>query len=78
MKRILMAALLFTTLLAGAGCTNMSRTQQAIVSGALIGAAGGAGMAMIAGGAATTSIVAGAVMGGLGGGILANQNPGYQ
>ncbi|MDR3358016.1 MAG: cell envelope biogenesis protein OmpA [Desulfovibrio sp.] len=78
MKRFLTAALLLAMLLAGTGCTNMSRTQQAIVSGAVIGAAGGAGMAMIAGGAATTSIVAGAVLGGLGGGILTSQTAGYQ
>ncbi|MDR1660686.1 MAG: cell envelope biogenesis protein OmpA [Desulfovibrio sp.] len=78
MKRFLTAVLLLAVLSAGMGCTNMSRTQQAIVSGAVIGAAGGAGMAMIAGGAATTSIVAGAVLGGLGGGILTSQNAGYQ
>ncbi|MDR1778083.1 MAG: cell envelope biogenesis protein OmpA [Desulfovibrio sp.] len=78
MTRFLTTILLLAALVAGAGCTNMSRTQQAIVSGALIGAAGGAGMAMFTGAEVATSIIAGGVMGGFGGGILASQNPGYQ
>jgi hypothetical protein len=46
------------------GCTNMSATQQGTVSGGLIGAAGGAGIAAIAGGDAGVGAAVGALAGG--------------
>lgn len=64
---IALAALLAT---GSAGCTNMSRTQQGIASGAALGALGGAGIAAISGGAASWGAAAGAGLGALAGGIV--------
>ena len=50
------------------GCTNMTPQQQGPLSGAGIGAAGGAGIAAISGGNAWT----GAAIGGVAGGIAGN------
>ena len=50
------------------GCTNMTPQQQGTLSGAGIGAAGGAGIAAISGGNAWT----GAAIGGVAGGIAGN------
>lgn len=49
------------------GCTNMTPTQQGTVSGGLIGAAGGAGIAAIAGGDAGVGAAVGALVGGAAG-----------
>jgi hypothetical protein len=51
-----------------AGCTNMTPEQQGTLSGAAIGAAGGAGIAAISGGNAWT----GAAIGGVAGGVAGN------
>lgn len=64
---IALAALLAT---GSAGCTNMSRTQQGVASGAALGALGGAGIAAISGGAAGWGALAGAGAGALAGGII--------
>lgn len=69
MKKIIAIAALALTL-AGAGCTNMSRTQQGVASGAALGALGGAGIAAISGGAAGWGALAGAGAGALAGGII--------
>lgn len=50
------------------GCTNMTPQQQGTLSGAGIGAAGGAGIAAISGGNAWT----GAAIGGVAGGVAGN------
>lgn len=55
-------------LVAAIGCTNMHPQQQGMVSGAAIGAAGGAGIAAIAGGDAWT----GALIGGAAGAVAGN------
>jgi len=47
------------------GCTNMTPQQQGTMSGAAIGAAGGAGIAAIAGGSGWTGAAIGAVAGGV-------------
>lgn len=73
MKKILAMCLLAVTLCAGAGCTNMSRTQQGVASGAALGALGGAGIAAISGGAAGWGALAGAGVGALAGGIVGHQ-----
>lgn len=73
MKAKIGILLLALTLLAGAGCTNMSRTQQGVASGAALGALGGAGIAAISGGAAGWGALAGAGVGALAGGIVGNQ-----
>jgi hypothetical protein len=57
-----------------AGCTDMSARQQGTMSGAAIGAAGGAGIAAISGGDAWT----GAIIGGAAGGVAGNIRGGRQ
>jgi osmotically inducible lipoprotein OsmB len=54
--------------LGGVGCTNMTPQQQGTMSGVAIGAAGGAGIAAIAGGSPWT----GAAIGGVAGGVAGN------
>lgn len=71
MKKIATALILaFTLALGAAGCTNMNRTQQGVVSGTALGALGGAGIAAISGGAAGWGALAGAGIGALAGGIV--------
>jgi hypothetical protein len=48
--RIFGTAFVALTLLAAAGCANMSNTEQRVVSGAAIGAATGASIGVVAGG----------------------------
>ncbi len=60
----IMMVLLFISVI---GCTGMSKTEQATLSGGAIGAAGGAGIAAIAGGNAATGAAIGAGAGLLGG-----------
>ena len=62
----LIASIVVTTVVSG--CTNMTPQQQGTLSGAGIGAAGGAGIAAISGGNAWT----GAAIGGVAGGIAGN------
>lgn len=56
------------------GCTDMTPRQQGTMSGAAIGAAGGAGIAAIAGGNAWT----GAIIGGAAGAVAGNIHGGHQ
>ena len=44
MKKLLIITLLAAIFASGIGCTNMSKTQQGIASGAALGALGGAGV----------------------------------
>ncbi len=73
MKRTLILALMAAIFACGIGCTNMSRTQQGVASGAALGALGGAGIAAISGGAAGWGALAGAGAGALAGGIIGHQ-----
>lgn len=73
MKNIAIMCVLALVLSVGSGCTNMSRTQQGVASGAALGALGGAGVAAISGGAAGWGALAGAGMGALAGGIVGNE-----
>lgn len=76
MKR-LVTITLASLLCAGAfGCTNMSKTQQGVASGAAIGALGGAGIAAISGGSTGWGAVAGGAAGALAGGIVGNSQEG--
>lgn len=70
MKKTLIFGILALLLMSGSGCTNMSRTQQGIASGAALGALGGAGIAAISGGYAGWGALAGAGAGALAGGII--------
>ncbi len=77
MKKICICTILALMFAAGAGCTNMSNTQQGIASGAILGAAGGTGIAAIAGGHLGWGALAGAGAGALVGGIIGNQQDNY-
>ena len=73
MKRLgLIASIAIVTIVIG--CTNMTPQQQGTLSGAGIGAAGGAGIAAISGGNAWT----GAAIGGVAGGVAGNIRGGRQ
>ncbi len=72
MKRILVASLLVLAL--GSGCTNMSRTQQGVVSGAGLGAAAVLGIAAISGGALGWGAVAGAGLGAVAGAVVGKES----
>lgn len=74
MKKKVAIGLLALCLVGGFGCTNMSRTQQGTLSGAALGAAAGAGIAAISGGAAGWGALAGAGVGALAGGIVGNNS----
>lgn len=73
MKKLLIFGIMAVVLFTGLGCTNMSRTQQGVASGAALGALGGAGISAISGGAAGWGALAGAGVGALAGGIIGNQ-----
>lgn len=73
MKKVLIVGLMTMMFATGIGCTNMSRTQQGVASGAALGALGGAGIAAISGGAAGWGALAGAGVGALAGGIVGHQ-----
>ena len=73
----MLTIVLVMMLCAGAfGCTNMSKTQQGVASGAALGALGGAGIATISGGSAGWGALAGGAAGALAGGIIGNSQEG--
>ena len=76
MKKWLMTALMALTLATGLACTNMSKTEQGVASGAALGALGGAGIAAISGGYAGWGALAGAGLGALAGGIVGHNQQG--
>ena len=64
MRRIFTVFILSLALAAGPmACTNMTKTQQGVVSGGAIGALGGAGIAAIAGGSGTIGALIGGAAG---------------
>ena len=65
MKKILLALPVCAALTLG-GCSNMSNTQQRTLSAGAIGAAAGAGIALIAGGNPIWGALGGAAIGGIG------------
>ncbi|MGK9234390.1 hypothetical protein KXS07_22790 [Inquilinus limosus] len=67
MKKLLLPVALCGTLLVGA-CANMTREEQATLSGGAIGAAGGAAISALAGGNAGV----GALIGGAAGAVAGN------
>ena len=78
MKKVAMLGILAIFLTgAAAGCTNMNRTTQGTVSGAALGALGGAGIAAISGGSAGWGALAGAGAGALAGGIIGHETRRY-
>lgn len=73
MKKWLATALIAALFASGIACTNMSRTQQGVASGAALGALGGAGISAISGGYAGWGALAGAGLGALAGGIVGHE-----
>lgn len=73
MKKALVIGIMAIVLASGIGCTNMSRTQQGVISGAALGALGGAGISAISGGMAGWGALAGAGIGALAGGIVGHE-----
>lgn len=74
MKKMYITGILALTLaVGGMGCTNLSKTQQGVLSGGAVGAIAGAGIAAIAGGYAGWGALAGAGLGALAGGIVGNE-----
>ncbi|MEG2140292.1 MAG: cell envelope biogenesis protein OmpA [Bilophila sp.] len=68
------AFLLVAALLCGsAACTNMSRTQQGVLSGTAGGALVGAGISSIAGGSGTMGALVGGGLGAIAGGVYGHQ-----
>ena len=63
MKKMLTIGLVMMLCAGAFGCTNMSKTQQGVASGAAIGALGGAGIATISGGSAGWGALAGGAAG---------------
>lgn len=73
MKKFFAILLLSVVFASGVACTNMNRTQQGTLSGAALGAIGGAGIAAISGGAAGWGALTGAGLGALAGGIVGHE-----
>ena len=73
MKKTLIIGIMAVMFASGIGCTNMSRTQQGVASGAALGALGGAGIAAISGGMAGWCALACAGAGALAGGIIGHE-----
>jgi hypothetical protein len=70
MKRIIATCIVIAFFTTMTGCAGMSDQQQRTMSGGVIGAAGGAGIAAIAGGNVGVGAAVGAVAGGLTGYII--------
>jgi osmotically inducible lipoprotein OsmB len=69
-----LTALALVVALAVSGCANMTRTQQRMLSGAAIGATGGAAIVAIAGGSVLTGAAVGAAAGTVGGLLVDQQS----
>ena len=70
MRRYAMVGVLALALVSSVGCTNMSKTQQGLISGTAVGAAAGAGIAALAGGYAGWGALIGAGGGAIVGGLI--------
>jgi osmotically inducible lipoprotein OsmB len=77
MKRFLVLLMILTLVVAFFGCYGMSRTQQSTLSGAAIGAGGGALLGGVVGNDPWSGAVIGAGMGALGGYLLGETGGGY-
>lgn len=70
MKKLFAGILLVVMCTGGLGCSNMSRIQKGVVSGAALGAVGGAGVMAITGGSVGLGALAGGGAGAVAGGIV--------
>ena len=78
MKRIVFAFVMLAFVFTFVGCAGMSRTQQTTLSGAGIGAAGGAILGAVVGGSPLVGAAIGAGVGGAAGYIVGEQDSGYR
>ncbi|MBI5601967.1 MAG: hypothetical protein HY879_01285 [Deltaproteobacteria bacterium] len=78
MKRFLIVLTILVFVFTMTGCVGMSRTQQATLSGAAIGAGGGALFSTIVGGSTLSGAALGAGMGALGGFLVGESGGGYR
>ncbi len=78
MKRFLIVLTVLVFIFTMTGCVGMSRTQQATLSGAAIGAGGGALFSTIVGGSTLSGAALGAGMGALGGFLVGESGGGYR
>ncbi len=69
MRKLCSLALAGALLVGAVSCTNMSKTQQGLLSGTAVGAAAGAGIGAIAGGSGTMGALIGGGIGALAGGL---------
>lgn len=70
--RTIAMCILGASLFLAPGCTNMTKTQQGVLSGTAAGALVGAGISAIAGGSGTTGALIGGGLGALAGGLYGN------
>ena len=68
-SRLIVITLLVSLMLPITACTNMNKTQQGGLSGAVIGGAAGAGISALAGGSVGVGAVLGGVLGGVAGSV---------
>ncbi len=78
MKRIAMILIILLFIVSITGCYEMSRTQQTTLSGAAIGAGGGALLGAAVGGRPLAGAVLGGALGALGGYIVGEHGGGYR
>ena len=78
MKRMVTVFIVLAFVCAIIGCYGMSRTQQTTLSGAAIGAGGGALLGGVVGGRPLEGAALGAAIGALGGYIAGEQGEGYR
>lgn len=78
MKRFIIVLTIFVLAFAFTGCIGMSRTQQGALSGAAIGAGGGALFSTIVGGNTLGGAALGAGIGALGGYLVGESAGGYR
>lgn len=78
MKRLIIVLAILVLMLALTGCVGMSRTQQSTLSGAAIGAGGGALFSTIIGGNTLGGAALGAGVGALGGYLVGESGGGYR
>lgn len=78
MKRFMIVLTILVLVFAFTGCTGMSRTQQGTLSGAAIGAGGGALFSTIVGGNTLGGAALGAGIGALGGYLVGESGGGYR
>jgi uncharacterized membrane protein len=78
MKRLIIILTILVFAFTLTGCVGMSRTQQATLSGAAIGAGGGALFGTIVGGSTLSGAALGAGIGALGGYLIGESGGGYR